>query len=140
MKINLFQKMLILFMFLYPLGAISDEFSRKNTILHFDQPQIPLSSLKFKYDHELKPSPNDFRIIEVSYLSNKMGERWAIVTFENTSSGRRSLKNESIVATFANGTQSNARNLNESLKGHERLSKSVYFGIHRFPIVSVNVE
>lgn len=123
-----------------PITVFSDEISAADTALHFDQPQTPLRSLDFKHTDELKPIPNDFRIVEVSYLSNNIGERWAFVTFENTSSGQRLLKNEAIVATFANGIQANSINLDEKLKGNERLSKAVYFGIRQFPIVSVKVE
>ena len=123
-----------------PIVVFSNEISVKDRVLHFDQLQVPLKSLNFKHDDELKPIPNDFRMIEVSYLSNDLGERWAFVTFENRSSGQRVLKNKAIVATFVDGVQAYALNLNETLKGNERLTKAVYFGIHQFPIVSVQVE
>ncbi len=123
-----------------PPASFADEISGIDKVLHFDQPQTPLKSLDFKHDDELEPVLNDFRIIEVSYLSNNIGERWAIVTFENKSSGQRLLKNEVIVATFADGSQTNSLNLHKILKGNEHLTKSVFFGIHRFPIVNVRVE
>ena len=123
-----------------PLTALADEFSRKDTVLHFDQPQVPLNSLEFDIDEELLPVPNDFRIIEASYLSNDMGERWVIITFENTSSGQRFLKNEAIVATFADGYQAYEVNLDETIKGNQRLTKAVLFGIHKFPVLKVQVE
>lgn len=141
MKIRLEQKLLTIFITsLVPYVAFSSDINEKDRVLHFDQPKAPLTSLSFKHDDELKPTANDFRIVEVSYLSNDIGERWAIVTFENTSPGPRFLKNEAIVATFADGDQTNAFNLNETLKGNERLTKAIYFGIHHFPIVSVKVE
>ncbi len=133
--------LIIFILLLNPLVTFSDELSDdKNTVLHFDQPQVSLNSLEFNYDDELKPTPNDFQIVEASYLSNNVGERWAIVTFKNTSLGQRFLKNEAIVATFANGDQANSSNLNETLKGNTRLTKAVFFGVHQFPIVSVQVE
>ena len=96
--------------------------------------------LHFKNDDKLKPVANDFRIVKASYMSNRAGERWAIITFENQSSGQRLLKNEAIVATFADGIQSNAHNLNEILKGNEQRTISVFFGNKQFPIVTVQVE
>jgi len=125
---------------LNPLVSFSDEFHEKDKILHFDQPIYPLTSLSFKHTDELKPTPNDFHILEVSYLSNTIGERWAIVTIENKSNGQRLLKNDAFVATFADGFQSNSYNLNEALRGNERLTKAIYFGIHQFPIVSVTMN
>lgn len=74
------------------------------------------------------------------FLSNKRGERWAIVTLENTSSGQRLLNKESIVATFANGSQSYAWELDERLQGSEAITKSIYFGRQQFPLIKLAVE
>jgi len=128
------------FILIPTLPFASDVLEEKNRILHFDQPQAPLTSLNFKQNETLKPLPNDFRIIEISYLSNDVGERWAIVTFENKSKGQRLLKNKSIVATFADGHQSHALNLDETIKGREKLSKAVFFGAYQFPILAVKIE
>lgn len=127
-------------MSLLPLTVYSSDVLDVDKALHFDQPQIKIKSLNFKHDDELKPVLNDFKIIQATYLSNNIGERWAIVTFENKSTGKRFLKNESIVATFADGNQNYGLNLDEMLKGNERITKSVFFGIHQFPIVYVQVE
>lgn len=124
----------------YPLLAWSGDGPNRDSMLHFDQPQAPITSLEFKQTDPLRPASNDFQIVEASYFSNKLGERWAIVTFENTSTGRRFLKNDAIVATFANGSQAYAQNLDETFKGSERMTKSVFFGIHKFPIVEVRVD
>lgn len=131
---------ILLIISLGPAVAFSGGISEKDRALHFDQNQTPLKSFNFKHDDELRPVPNDFRIVEASFLSNNFGERWAIVTFENSSAGQRFLKNDTIVAAFADGSQANGLNLNETFKGHERLTKAVSFGIHQFPIVSVRVE
>lgn len=140
MKIRFIQILVTIFIItLGSLMAFSDEISSADTALHFDQPQTTLKSLNFKHEGELKPVPNDFHIIEVSYLSNNIGERWAIVTFGNRSSGQRLLKNKTIIATFADGAQAYSLNLNEVFKGNEHLSKAVFFGIHHFPIVNVQV-
>lgn len=137
-----FQKIItvISILYLYPFAAVSDEPYYTDRALHFDQPQSPLNSLNFKHDNELRPSPNDFRLIEAYFLSNNIGERWAVITIENTSPGKRFLKNEFIIATFANGNQTTGFNLNETLKSNERLTKSVFFGIHQFPVVNIKME
>lgn len=141
MKKHFKQKLLIILpTLLVPLTVFSEEILEKDWILHFDQPKSPLLSLTFKHKDELKPAANDFHIVEVSYLSSNIGERWAVVTFDNSSPGQRFLKNEVIVAIFADGTQAYALNLNETLKGNERITKAVHFGKHQFPIVSVTVK
>lgn len=122
------------------LALAGETFEEQNRTLHFDQPQTPLTTLNFKQKQALQPLANDFRIIEASYLSNEIGERWAVITFENKSSGQRLLKNKSLVATFADGHQTHAINLNETLTGHEKLSKAVFFGVYQFPIVTVQIK
>ena len=109
-------------------------------VLHFDQPQIPISHYKFEQKDELKPAPNDFKLIEAAFMSNNIGERWAIVTIENTSSGRRLLKNDHIIATLANGEQTKAFDLNDTFEGGEVLTKAIHFGDHKFPIVQVKMR
>ncbi len=108
--------------------------------LHYDLPQPNLTILKFKRTDELLPKAKNIRLIEAVFLSNKRGERWAIVTLENTSTGQRLLTKDSIVATFADGSQSYAWELEERLQGSEVITKSVYFGRHKFPIIKVVVE
>lgn len=130
----------IVIVYLSQSAAYSEKISASDTILHFDQTRTPLNSLNFDHTRELEPVANDFRIIEASYLSNNMGERWAIVTFENKSSGQRILKNNVIVATFANGLQRNSLNLGGTVQGNTRITKAVSFGVNPFPIVKLRLE
>ena len=73
-------------------------------------------------------------------MSSEFGERWVIITVENTSSGRRFLKSENVVATFADGSQLNPDHLDEYARGGELLTKTIFFGIRKFPIVKVDVR
>ena len=108
--------------------------------LHFDQPQGKLTHINFRQKEVIKPVPNDFELIETAFMSNNIGDRYAIVTIENTSPGQRLFRNKHIVATFANGRQSIAHSLDEILKGGERLTKTIFFGSHSFPIVRVQLK
>lgn len=112
----------------------------KDIILHFDQPPAPINQFKFKQSDRLKPTRNNFRLIEAMFMSNNIGERWAIVTIENTSSGKRFLKNDHIIATLANGEQSQAFGLDDTFEGGEVLTKTIHFGDHKFPIVQVQFK
>jgi hypothetical protein len=53
-----------------------------------------------------------------------------VITIKNTSPGKRLLKNENVVATYANGSQSYAQNIDEILDGNEVLTKAILFGVH----------
>ncbi len=139
-SIEIFTVVALILILASNLAMASDVLEENNRVLHFDQPQAPLTSLNFKQNQALKPLSNDFHIIEKSYLSNNIGERWAVITFENKSAGQRLLKNKSIVATFADGFQTHAINLNETLQGHDKLTKAVFFGVYPFPILVVQIE
>jgi hypothetical protein len=73
-------------------------------------------------------------------MSNKMGERWVLISVRNTAAGNRFLKSEHIVATFADGRQANPRGVNESVEGGAQLTKTISFGVNKFPIVAIEIE
>lgn len=108
--------------------------------LFFDHPPVRFEHLEFDQKSPIKPSSNDFQILEISYLSNKLGERWALVTLKNRSSGQRLIDNEYIVATFADGSQAYAKNLDARFSANEILTRSIFFGVKAYPIVRVSTE
>lgn len=120
--------------------SIADNISAEDLVLHFDDVEKNLQKLHFKDSELIKPGKSVFEIIENYFMSNNLGERWAVITIKNTSSGKRLLRNENIVATYANGKQSTAQNLDESLDGNDVLTKAVLFGVHKFPILTVEAR
>jgi len=109
-------------------------------LLFDDTPRLDNLSFDIDESKRLKPKANDFELLNFAPMSNKIGERWALITVRNTSSGRRFLKSEHIVATFANEEQSNARGLNESVNGGQVFSKMIFFGMNKFPIVMLEMQ
>ena len=73
-------------------------------------------------------------------MSNKIGERWVLITVKNSSSGRRLLKSEYIVATFGNAEQANPIDVNESVGSGEVFSKTILFGVNKFPVVILEIQ
>ena len=112
----------------------------QNTVLVFDEPRFLTDQLAFKHRYELKPKKNDFQLVDRAFMSNKIGERWAIATIKNLASGRRSLKNDHVVATFADGSQSTAKNVNVTFAGGELLTVPIFLGVHKFPLVRIQTE
>ncbi|HZX48446.1 MAG TPA: hypothetical protein VFF47_04415 [Nitrospirota bacterium] len=131
---------LLLFVLLNPLIVLAADVDEKDKSLQFDQPVEEIREFNFKQDKAIKPKPNNIKLINSSFMSNKVGERWAFVTIENTSSGRRFFVNHNIVATFADGSQSRAYDLEETIEGGSKRTIAIFFGIHKFPIVLVDVE
>ena len=112
----------------------------EGTALRFDQAQPALPEPSFVNPQALKPEKGDFRIEHYAPMSNDLGERWALITLRNGSDGARLLKNEHLVATFADGTTAYAGNLNQRVEGGGLYTQAVFFGASRFPIVRIEVR
>jgi len=119
---------------------MADDLPADAHILHFDDVQNDFQDLHFKDENKIKPGNSIFVIIDKYFMSNALGERWAVITIKNTSAGKRLLKNENIVATYADGSQSTAQNIDETLDGLDVLTKAVLFGFHKFPILTVVLQ
>lgn len=104
--------------------------------LYYEPPRARPEQFHFKEETlRVKPEPSDFRVEDYTLMSNELGERWALITFLNTSTSSRILKNDHIVATLANGQRVHALNLNERIGGSERFTQAVFFGVYKFPIL-----
>jgi hypothetical protein len=114
----------------------------KNTLLLFDDNTPHVGEFYFDIDeHErLKPRENDFELVQFAPMSNTRGERWVLITVRNTAAGRRFLKREFLVATFANGDQSYPINLNESVDAGDSFTNTISFSVNKFPIVMLEIQ
>lgn len=139
---NMMQKSIVVLVFLLTIVPIvaARDYQSRDDVLFFDQPPAVIQHLDFDQDDPITPQSNDFSITEIFHLSNRRGERWALITFKNDSSGQRIIKNENVVATFADGSQIFAKNLDEKFSGGEQLTRSVFFGFNRYPIIRVSVD
>ena len=109
-------------------------------LLFDDTPRFQNLSFDIDESDRLKPKANDFELLHFAPMSNKIGERWILITVKNTSIGRRLFKSEHIVGTFANGEQTNPKGLNESVNAGQIFSKAIFFGINKFPIVILEIQ
>jgi len=106
-------------------------------VLRFDTPVQIDGDARFDRDSPLQPSASSFRIREANTLSSDSGERWALVTLENSDGGKRILQNNYLVAEFANGERRHPTGLEGSFAPGEQQRKMVFFGYHRFPILRI---
>ncbi len=129
---------IVLFSFAFPTFL----FATEDTHLFFDEnaPRDVNFSFDIEESKRLRPQPNDFEILHFSPMSNKIGERWILITVKNSAIGHRILKSEHIVATFANGDQANPINLSKSVEAGSILTKHIYFGVKKFPIVMLEIQ
>jgi hypothetical protein len=144
---------IFIFAFIFPLISFAGENNvnkgnvnkgnvNKGNLLLFDENTPRQDTFSFDIDESerLKPRANDFELINYAPMSNKNGERWVLITVKNTSAGRRFLKSEHLVATFVNEEQINPIDLNESVDDGKVFSKTIFFGVNKFPIVMLEIQ
>ena len=93
--------------------------------------------INFPNDDEIYPDKSDFKIIHLVTMSNELGERWATVTINNQSAGRRVFKPAHIMALFADGSRRAPIHKESVFDGHESISMTLFFGQNKFPILSI---
>ncbi|MED5389239.1 MAG: hypothetical protein VX793_10335 [Pseudomonadota bacterium] len=108
-----------------------------DTVLRFDTPVQVDNGADFDRDSPLEPSASSFVALSANTLSSDNGERWALVTLENRDGGKRLLRDEYLVAEFANGDRRYASSLEGAFRAGEKQRKMVFFGYHRFPILRI---
>ncbi|MCG9761580.1 hypothetical protein L1D50_21135 [Pseudoalteromonas sp. Isolate6] len=94
-------------------------------------------ALAFANDANIYPDSSDFKVLNAVLMSNESGERWAVVTLKNQSSGRRTLTHKHLLALTANGQRIAPMKLSENFDGGETLSLTLAFGENKFPLLSV---
>ena len=94
--------------------------------------------LSFPNDKNLKAKPSDFKLVNYVIMSNDIGERWAVLTLTNTSSGNRVLEQDHLLALFADGTRKMPLEIKLNFEGRETQSLTVSFGESKFPILSIS--
>lgn len=114
-----------------PLMLQADE----KSVFQYDSKPSLRGGIRFNQDDPKQIKRHDFKVLDYALMSNEQGERWATVTFENTSSGLRLLANEYLLAEFADGSQRFAVNLDGKVESGQILTRTVFFGYHRFPIL-----
>ncbi len=94
--------------------------------------------LAFPNDRNITPKSSEFSLLNYVLMSNELGERWAVITLTNTSSGSRVLMHEHLMALFANGKRQAPLAFKLSFEGDETKSITVSFGDSKFPILAIN--
>ena len=110
-------------------------YAADSTMLLVDRAIPGSDQLRFLDEEELLPEPGDFKILSSILMSSVSGERWATVTFKNTSAHQRIFTQDHILATFANGGKARPLHLKQVFEGHQVISLTLNFNVHKFPIV-----
>ena len=130
-------KALVLIFIVFSSAVVANTSNTLNNVLNVDR-AIPRSiHLSFPNDNNITPKKSDFTILNYVLMSNNEGERWAVITLTNLSSGNRELNQEHLLALFADGSRLTPIEFKLGFKGSETQSVTVSFAEHKFPILSV---
>lgn len=116
---------------LHTFSAQADE------VLNVDRALASNIHLSFPNEKDIAPKDSDFAILNYVLMSNEVGERYAVITLVNTSSGTRSLEQDHLIALFADGSRKAPTAEKLNFKGNETQSITVSFGTSKFPILAV---
>ena len=94
-------------------------------------------NLSFPNDENIRPKESDFEVSNYVLMSNDSGERWAMLTLTNLSSGSRTFEHRHVLALFADGSRKSPLDFKLNFEGNETQSITVSFGDHKFPILSI---
>lgn len=112
--------------------------ANESEVLTVDREVSNNVELAFPNDKGLKPKSSDFELVNYVIMSNEQGERWAVLTLTNTSTGNRMLEQDHLMALFADGTRRKPLELKLNFEGRETQSLTVSFGESKFPILTIS--
>lgn len=126
-------------MFSFPLHAKGIDFVESN-VLNIDRAINNPQDLAFPNDQHLNPKSSDFKLINYITMSTGRGERWAVLTIKNTSTGTRIFESRNVLALFADGERKSPKDYKFTLnfKPEETQTFTLSFGQNKFPILSIN--
>lgn len=111
--------------------------AEESDVLTVDRVVSKNSEFSFPDSDRVSPRESDFEVDNYVLMSNDVGERWAVITLTNLSSGNREFDSNQLMALFADGTTSNPLAYELNFRGRETQSITVSFGVHKFPILNI---
>ncbi len=112
-------------------------YASDNDILTVDRTVSKNIQLSFPNEKNIKPKESEFKVLNYVLMSNETGERWSVITIENTASGNRSLEHNHIMGLFADGSRFVPQENKLQFEGGEIQSITVSFGEYKFPILAI---
>ena len=93
--------------------------------------------LNFTNDGDIQPKISDFIVVNYILMSNEKGDRRAVVTLENQSSGSRIFKSDQLMALMGDGGRLSPLTYKQKFKRGESISMTLSFGNNTTPILQI---
>ena len=125
---------------LFGLFVASGAFASQSEVINVERVVTEELKIAFPNDKNIRAQASDFEIKNYVMMSNEKGERWAVLTLTNESTGTRSLEQYHLLATFADGERRSPNEFKLNFQGRETQSVTVNFGENKFPILTIQTE
>ncbi|MBE0365489.1 hypothetical protein PULV_b0069 [Pseudoalteromonas ulvae UL12] len=112
----------------------------ENDVLKVERVVTEDLKIAFPNEKNTRAQASDFEIKNYVMMSNEKGERWAVLTLTNESTGTRTLEQYHLLATFADGERRSPNEFKLNFQGRETQSVTVNFGENKFPILTIQTE
>ena len=93
--------------------------------------------LNFTNDGDIQPKTSDFIVVNYVLMSNEKGDRRAVVTLENQSSGSRIFKSDQVMALMGDGRRISPHTYKQKFTRGESISMTLSFGNSKTPILQI---
>lgn len=124
-----------------PFCIFAEPPATESLVVSFDEVVISQGNLAFDSDRNvLRPSLSEFEIEYQRFLSNDLGQRFALITFSKKKNMLRSISERDIVGVLANGQRLYPIKLEGETQIGSRGSIFVHFGKHQFPLVDLETR
>lgn len=123
---------------LFTLSLVSAQLiADTNEILRIERSVAHDVRISFPNDDNIRPKKSDFELNSYVLMSNDEGERVAVVTLTNLTSGSREFEHTHLMALFADGQRFSPIAYKAHFKPNQTQSLTLSFGINKFPILSL---
>lgn len=119
------------------LSCLSADDKRISEVFNVDRIVSDDLVLNFTNDRGIQPDISDFNVQHYVLMSNEKGDRRAVVTLENRSSGSRIFQSAQLMALMADGRRLSPQAYKQKFKAGERISMTLSFGSHVDPILKI---
>lgn len=109
----------------------------KDKTLRFEVTPYKNSQVYCDNNKRIKPTKNDFELLDYTAMSSDQGDRIVLVTLKNVSNGQRLFNQSHIIAVLGDCSRTAPANIEKKFSGSEILTIRLNFGLNRYPILKL---
>lgn len=112
----------------------------KDLTLRFENIPYKAAEVYCENDQKIKPTKNDFELIDYTAMSSDQGDRYILATIRNQSTGQRLFNENHVIAILGDCTRIKPLSVVQKYEGNQTITTQLNFGVSRYPILKVIME